>query len=200
MRRLVALLLLTLLLAGCSRGGLPWREDFDAPGSWRAESDATAQVGIADGVLRIYIAVPNQLAWAAAGRDWRDVHLTVEATQVAGPDDNEYGVLMRFRDAGNFYRFSISGDGYYLITKFVDGSPEPLGANWRPSEAIHQGQATNVIEVICQGSTLTLRVNGQELAQVQDSQFSHGDIALYAGSFYESGVEVHFDNLTLVEP
>jgi len=199
MKRLAALLLLTLLLAACSRSDLPWSDDFSSP-TWQAESDATAQVGVEDGVMRIYVAVPNQLAWATAGRDWRDFHLTVEATQVAGPDDNEYGVLARVQDASNFYRFSISGDGYYLITRFVDGSPELVEANWTPSEAIYQGQATNVIEVICQGNTLTLRVNDQELAQVEDNEFSHGDVGLYAGSFYESGVEVHFDNLILVEP
>jgi hypothetical protein len=199
MRRIVALLPLLCLLVACGSDNLPWHDDFSSA-RWQAESDATAQVGVTDGVMRIYIAVPNQLAWATAGQDWRDFRLTVEATQVAGPDDNEYGVLARIQDAGNFYRFSISGDGYYLISKFVDGSPVPLGANWTPSAAIHQGQTTNVIEVICQGRTLTLRVNGEELAQVEDSQFSHGDIGLYAGSFYESGVEVHFDNLTLVEP
>lgn len=199
MRRFAALLPLLFLLVACGSGNLPWHDDFSAPG-WQAESDATAQVGIVDGVMRVYIAVPNQLAWATAGQDWRDFHLTVEATQVAGPDDNEYGVLARIQDNNNFYRFSISGDGYYLVSKFVDGRPTPLGANWTPSAAIRQGQATNIIEVICQGRTLTLRVNGEDLARVEDSQFSHGDIGLYAGSFYESGVEVHFDNLTLVEP
>jgi len=196
-----ALLMVFLLLAACrSGGGLPWSDDFSSLGSWQAESDATAQVAVENGVLTIYVAVPNQLAWAAAGRDLDDFRLAVEATQVAGPDDNEYGVLVRMRDPDNFYRFSISGDGYFLVSKFADGQQVLLGENWTPSEAVYQGQATNVLEVVCQGDTFTFIVNGQQLAQVRDAEFSHGDIGLYAGSFYQGGVEVHFDNLRLAEP
>jgi hypothetical protein len=190
-----------VLLASCGGGsGLPWQEDFAAPGAWQTETDAAAQVAIQDGFLRVYVAIPNQLAWGSAGRDLRDLHLTVEASQVAGPDDNEYGVLVRLQDPGNFYAFSISGDGYYRVSKFVDGEHQVLGSNWTPSEAIRQGAATNVVEVICQGSRLALVVNGQELARVDDDQFARGDVGLYAGSFYEGEVEIHFDNLGVTEP
>lgn len=192
-------LVLLLVACGAQETGLPWQEDFSAPGTWEAESDAAAQVEIQDGVLRVYVAVPGQLAWAAAGRDLADFHLTVEATQVAGPDDNEYGVLVRLEDGSNFYRFSISGDGYYAISKFEDGLPEDL-INWTPSEIIRQGQASNTIEVIAVGEQFTFRVNGQELAQIEDNTFSRGDIGLYAGTFYEGGVEVHFDSLLVEVP
>jgi hypothetical protein len=75
-----------------------------------------------------------------------------------------------------------------------------LSDNWTPSEAINQSQATNLIEVICQGSRMTFVVNGQQLAQVEDDRFTHGDIALYAGSFYQGGVQVNFDNLRVTAP
>ena len=193
---------LLALLVACSSGGqsLPWSDDFSTPGTWQAESDATAQVAVADGTLQIHIAVANQLAWAGAGQDLRDFHLTVDASQVSGPDDNGYGVLARMQDSDNFYRFSISGDGFYMVSKFVDGQQQLLGPNWTPSQAIRQGQATNTIEIICQGGTLTFIVNELLLAEVEDSQFSHGDVGLYAGTFYETGVEVQFDNLVLAEP
>jgi hypothetical protein len=41
------------------------------------------------------------------------------------------------------------------------------------------------------------RVNGTVLAEVEDGSYRNGDIGLYAGSFFEPGVEVHFDNLKL---
>ncbi len=195
------MILVALLLAACSGGqSLPWSEDFSSPGTWLTESDATAEVGVQDGVLRVHVIVPNQLAWASAGVDFSDLRLTVEATQVGGPDDNEYGVLVRMRDPSNFYRFSISGDGYFQVTRFVDGVEEPVGSGWTRSDAIHQGEATNLIEVVADGSRLILRVNGQELTRVEDTHFSHGDIGLFAGTFYEGGVEVHFDNLHVTSP
>ncbi len=200
---LLALLLLLTACSGAALDGeteLPWQEDFSTPGAWLVETDAAAQVAIEEGVLSVHVLVPNQLAWGAAGRDLGDFQLRVEATQVAGPDDNEYGVLVRMQDADDFYRLSISGDGYFLITKFVEGQAEILGANWTPSAAIQQGQATNVIQVLCQGQELVLVVNGQELARVEDDEFASGDVGLYAGTFYEGDVEIHFDNLQITAP
>jgi predicted small lipoprotein YifL len=206
MRRFLGgvMLLLLAVLAGC--GGdqaqsLPWSDDFSAPESgWQVESDASAQVEYADGALRILIQAPNSLAWAAAGRAFSDFRLAVEATQVAGPDDNEYGVLVRMKDPSNFYRFSISGDGYYLVSKYEADQWELLSGDWAYSEAVNMGNATNLIEVVCQGAQMEFLVNGQQLVSLEDQTFSRGDIALYAGAFFEPGVEVHFDNFAIDQP
>jgi len=198
------LVALAALLAACGGEQLPWSDDFSDPASgWQAETDASAEVGYHDGVMRILVKAPNRLAWASAGREFASFRLAVEATQVAGPDDNEYGVLVRMKDADHFYRFSISGDGYYQVGKY-DGEWEVL-VDWSlpPSGAIHMGAATNLLEVVCQGATMIFLVNGVQLAQVEDSSYFRGDVGLYAGSFFEfvePGVEVHFDNLRVEEP
>jgi hypothetical protein len=199
--RILCILWGLFLLGACGKGeGLPWEEDFSAPGAWKLESDAAARVTVEGGALRISVLAPNQLAWASAGKDLRDFHLTVEASQVAGPDDNEYGVLVRMQDPRHFYAFSVSGDGYFLVSRFVDGVRQPLGADWTPSDAVHPGTGKNILEVVAQGNRLTFVVNGQQLVQVEDDRFSHGDVGLYAGSFYEGGVEVQFDNLRVTAP
>ena len=180
---------------------LPWSEDFSDPESgWQAESDASAEVAFHDGVMRILIKAPNRLAWASAGRDFSDFRLDVEATQVAGPQDNEYGVLVRVQDSDHFYRFSISGDGFYQVSKYDGEEWVLLGGDWKPADAIHRGEAANLLQVICEGNRMDFLVNGVQVAQVEDSAYSHGDIGLYAGSFFEPGVEVHFDNLTVSQP
>lgn len=195
--------LVLLLATSCrSEKPLPWSDDFSDPASgWKAESDASAEVAYYDGVMRVLIKVPNSLAWASAGREFADFHLTVEASQVSGPDNNEYGVLVRMQDPEHFYRFSISGDGYYLISKHNGEEWETLsGEDWAPSEAIHTGRATNLLEILCRGTEMTFSVNGVQLGQVSDRSYSRGDIALYAGSFFEPDVEVHFDNLHVSAP
>lgn len=199
-KRLLVVALVVFLVA-CGGEQLPWSDDFSDPaGGWQAESDASAEVRCYEGVMRLLVKVPNRLAWASAGREFSDFRLAVEATQVAGPDDNEYGVLVRMRDADHFYRFSISGDGYYLVSKYDGGAWEVLNGDWTSSDAIHLGAVTNLLEVVCQGATMTFLVNGVTLTQVEDSSYSRGDIGLYAGSFFEPGVEIHFDNLTVTEP
>ena len=199
-KRLLVVALVVFLVA-CGGEQLPWSDDFSDPaGGWQAESDASAEVRCYEGVMRLLVKVPNRLAWASAGREFSDFRLAVEATQVAGPDDNEYGVLVRMRDADHFYRFSISGDGYYLVSKYDGGAWEVLNGDWTSSDAIHLGAVTNLLEVVCRGATMTFLVNGVTLTQVEDSSYSRGDIGLYAGSFFEPGVEIHFDNLTVTEP
>ena len=199
-KRLLVVALVVFLVA-CGGEQLPWSDDFSDPaGGWQAESDASAEVGCYEGVMRLLVKVPNRLAWASAGREFSDFRLAVEATQVAGPDDNEYGVLVRMRDADHFYRFSISGDGYYLVSKYDGGAWEVLNGDWTSSAAIHLGAVTNLLEVVCRGATMTFLVNGVTLTQVEDGSYSRGDIGLYAGSFFEPGVEIHFDNLTVTEP
>jgi hypothetical protein len=190
-----------VLLAACGGEQLDWTEDFSDPASgWQAESDASAEVGYHEGGMRILVKSSNRLAWASAGRSFADFHLAVEATQVAGPDDNEYGVLVRMQDPDHFYRFSISGDGYYLVNKYDGEEWTALSGDWAPSDAIQTGVATNLLEVVCQGATMTFLVNSVQLVQVDDSSYLRGDIGLYAGSFFEPEVEVHFDNLTVTKP
>jgi hypothetical protein len=189
------------LLVACGPEQLPWTEDFSDPTSgWQAESDASAEVGYHEGAMRVRVNVPNRLAWASAGRKLSDFHLSVEATQVAGPDDNEYGLLVRMQDPDHFYRFSISGDGYYLVSKYDGEEWEVLSGDWTPSDAIRLGAATNLLEVVCQGATMAFYVNGELLTEVQDSTYLRGDIGLYAGSFFDPGVEIHFDNLSAAKP
>jgi hypothetical protein len=150
--------------------------------------------------MRVLVREPNRLAWASAGRDLRDMRLTVEATQVAGPDDNEYGLLARMEDSERFYCFAISGDGYFRVTLYDQGDRELLSGDWLPSNAIHRGEATNRLELVCDGSELTFLVNGTQLAQVVDTTLRHGDVGLYAGAFFQPGVEIHFDNLVAAAP
>jgi hypothetical protein len=151
--------------------------------------------------MRILIRMPNSLAWASAERDFSNFRLAVEATQIAGPDDNEYGVLVRMEDPDHFYCFSVSGDGYYLVSKYNGETWETLsGDDWLFSDAIHLGAATNLLEVVCQGGTMTLLVNGIQLVEVNDTSYTRGDVGLYAGSFFEPGVEIHFDDIRVEAP
>ena len=184
------------------KASLPWSDDFSDPTSgWYTEVGSGAEVGYQEGVIRVFIEGANLSAWAFGGHEFSDFRLAIDATQVAGPDDNEYGVQVRIRDSDHFYRFSISGDGYYQVTKHTKGErPELMTAEWVGSDAINEGAATNHLEVVCQGPAMIFFVNGQQLAQVEDADYASGDIGLYAGAFFETGVEIHFDNLSITEP
>ncbi len=196
-RLLLGLTLLGVLFACASQ---TWQESFDDVGDWLISSDAAADVTVADGQLVVHIRQPGQLAWARTDRSFKNFHLTVDATQVSGPLDNEYGVLFRMDGDNSFYVFSISGDGYVRVAHYDRGTWLLLGSDWTPSTAIQQGAATNRLEIVAEGSTLTFWVNGVQVTSVTGADaLRRGDIGLYAGAFNEPGVVIAFDNL-IVEP
>ena len=190
----LCILAAVLLACGAKEHG-PWSETFDETGDWQLSADAAASVAVAEGVLRVHVFEVGQVAWAAAGRTYGDFRLSVEATQVSGPDDNEYGVLVRMAGDQQFYVFSISGDGYARAAWYNSGSWKLLGTDWMSSEAIQQGAATNVLAVEARGATFVFSVNGTQVMQVEDAQLVKGDIGLYAGAFNEADVVIDFDNL-----
>lgn len=117
---------------------------------------------------------------------------------MAGPFDNQYGLLVRYVDRANFYAFWISSDGMYAVQKLLSDDWVDL-VEWTESPVVREGDRTNILRVECEGSEIRFVVNDELLTAVEDSSFAMGDVGLAAGSFDEPGVVVHFDNL-LVRP
>lgn len=179
-----------------------FKDDFSSSNSgW---DQVRADDGITDyenGVYRINVLVPDTDVWANPGLDFTDTQVEVDATKVGGPDDNDFGIICRYQDTDNYYYFIISSDGYYGIGKVVDGEYNLIGMDsMPPSEAINQGADTNHLRADCIGNTLTLYVNGEELDSKEDNEFTSGDVGLLAGTYTESGTDIHFDDFYVYKP
>jgi hypothetical protein len=183
-------------------GSVLFQDDFSDPSSgWDRVTEPDGATDYANGVYRILVSASDLDVWSNPGLSFTDTHIEVDATKIAGDDNNDFGVICRYQDADNFYEMVISSDGYYGIVKIKDGERVPIEQQaMLPSEAIQQGAATNHIRVDCVGSTLALYVGGQQLAEVQDSDFASGDVGLIAGTFDVPGTEIHFDNFTVLKP
>jgi hypothetical protein len=200
------------LLAACGgRGndqslpaGMLYRHDFgENTGDWILESDMDANAVYEGGQLVLQVNVPNLIAWAElAERKFTDFILEIDARQLGGPDDNSYGILFRMRSPAAFYRFDISGDGYYEFSRRNDDDENPWTTitDWVASPAIQQGTNSNRIKIEAQGTHFAFYVNDQLVAEADDTTYRSGGIGLDAGSFSEGAVEVAFDNLVISEP
>jgi hypothetical protein len=177
-----------------------WQDDFSDPGSgWEVgDYPPGGSVKYEDGAY-VVTALTSGRMWGVANRSFGDGMIEVDATQILGPanDNNGYGIVCRVQSNGDGYDLRISGDGFYGIHKFVDEEAETL-VEWTESDVINQGNASNHITAVCNGSTLELTVNGQLLAQVEDTTFTDGDVGLVASSFEEDeATEISFDNLVV---
>lgn len=177
-------------------------DDFSDTGSgWDREQYDGGSTDYLDGQYQILVTEPNSDYWANPGLDLADVRVETLATKAGGPDDNDFGLICRYQDVGNFYYFVISSDGYAGILKASDRDTTALGTgNLEPSDAILLGEATNLIAAECIGNSLRLFVNGQLVIQAEDSDFARGDVGLLAGTFDTPGADIRFDDFRVLEP
>jgi len=176
-------------------------DDFEQPSSgWNTESDSQSAVGYFGGGYFIDLFVPDVSTWSLLGGNYGDIVIEVD-TRVETPTlDNGWGVFCRYLDASNQYGFEIGSDGLYVVYALVDGEFVQL-SDWTFSPAIITGPgAENHIRVSCVGDELELVVNGLTLAQVKDSTFRSGDVALVGATYASGGSRVVFDNLVLRQP
>ncbi len=200
--RLVGGLALSLLIfAGCATSSGTVVDDFSDPASgWGASSHETYVRGYQQGQYLFQIDVPNWFVWVTGGYRYKDVAIRV-TTRSQQETDNHFGVLCRYSE-GSFYYFAISSDGYYGIFRRLNGgSLEPLsGQAMLRSPLVRTGNAENQLTAVCRGTTLTLYVNGEQVARVEDDALTQGDIGMATGTLTEGGTIVWFDDLEAREP
>ncbi|OGO33911.1 MAG: hypothetical protein A2W35_03725 [Chloroflexi bacterium RBG_16_57_11] len=183
-------------------GRVLFSDDFSDPYSgWNQVTAPGGESIYLDGAYRIFVNQPNVDIWSKPGKTFRDVRLEVDAYKVGGERDNRFGLICRAVDDDSFYTFIVSSDGYYGIG-LIDGQEyQLLGMDaLQPSDAIHLGSASNHIRADCVGDTLTLTVNGVQLAQVKDTRFLSGDVGLIAGTYATPGTDIRFDDFVVYQP
>ena len=95
-----------------------------------------------------------------------------------------------------FYFFSVCDDGNFAIFKY---NVNTLGVvtvqDFAHSSAIKQGlNVTNTLDFVANGSTLTLFINAQQVAKVQDNALTAGTFGLAANPGRNDVTDVSFSN------
>jgi hypothetical protein len=210
------LTLLALLLAACAPrmegrvvsplgADVLYRDDFSPAqtGPWITEADDQGYTAVADGRLLIDLNAPNTLQFVTLREPlFDDFILEIDSSQLEGSLDSSRGVLFRMQDGGSFYRFAITGAGFFVVER-RDGDDgwQRLTRDWIESPAIRQGlNATNQLRVQAVGAQISVYVNGELLHQVVDNRYSQGTIAVEAGTFGPGQTRAAFDNLVVRRP
>lgn len=195
------LLLATLILAGCARTAAPFTDDFSDPASgWGAASHETYVRGYQQGRYLMQIDASQWFVWAASGRTYQDAEVDVKVRS-EGVSDNHYGVFCRYTE-GEFYYFAISTDGYYAIfRRDAEGVLQPLtGTGMLRSSLVRLDGSENRIRAVCDGTLLSLYINGERAVQVEDDTLARGDVGMAAGTLRQGGTIVWFDDLKVDRP
>jgi hypothetical protein len=157
-------------------------EAANGPSSWSVSNGALTQTsaigssngGDSFGTFALY----TQGSWT----DYR-FSLTMKST-----DDDAIGVMFRFKDDRNYYRFAWDKQsGFRRLEKRVNGTFTTLATS---STTYTVGQSYSVT-VLAQGTKLQVSIDGQLIFSVTDSALSRGTVGLYTN--YNSGAT--FDNV-----
>jgi hypothetical protein len=157
----------------------------------------TPSVYIADGSYHIVAVEPAELVVGVTRRLSLDqFSLEVDAQQVSGDDDNEYGLVCGYQNDDNYYELAISGDGYAGFFAKRQGRWEQISPfSW--TAAINQGNVVNRLRLEVANNTFSLYVNDELIVQESDRRFGEGLIGFGCGSFTEGVLHCSFDNLSV---
>jgi hypothetical protein len=150
---------------------------------------------IADGAYHVVTADTHQIAVGVSQLlSLENFSLEVDAAQVSGGNDNEYGLVFGYQDDDNYYELAISGDGYVGFFAKERGRWETISA-FSASSAVNQGDAVNRLRLEALEGSFSFYVNGQLALLEFDDRFTAGLTGFGCGSFAESSLHCTFDNL-----
>lgn len=125
--------------------------------------------------------------------NFENVEMTIDVRMIEGIDIGEVDFICRYVDAENNYEFRLFNDGTVGISKWLAGEYINL-VNLQQS-AIELGTSTHTVSISCDGSQLSMSVDGDVVAEVTDESFASGDVALAVYNSSEgTSALVAFDN------
>ncbi len=129
-----------------------------------------------------------------------DARVTINVENY-GINKSEITLLCRYDEAVGWYSFTVAMNGKYNIAardQFVKKSYVLFNG---ATTAIRVGQR-NEISVVCQGRTLILYINGEEVRRIEETKYGieEGKVVLSATTYAVYPINLAVENIQISEP
>lgn len=174
-------------------------DDFSSE-NWGTGTDSDSSVEYANNALQVIVYTTNYFIWSTPNdQDYQDVHLEVTVTSNGTDSTTAFGLMCDQQTTNsNFYYLAMTPAGEYAIAKAVEGQTDLFLTNndqWATSDQIAKNASSYRVGADCGKGTLTLYVDGQQIASVSDSTYTSGGIGVFTWSGEEaSTTNVSFDD------
>ncbi len=217
-RFLLFFVIILLLLNGCStiqnlqfsQDKLPWKssgeilleDDFsDETSGWEIVNNVYELKGYSSEGYLISINNKGGRSISTTGLQFSDIKIQLETRKLTGSNDSYLGIVCRYQDNQNYYRFFVTPDGYTGIVKVIDGESTTLpGGKMSYDHDVKQNDAANLLEVFCVGSQLSLVVNGNLAVNAEDDQLTKGDLGIFAETGQDGAGSFIFTDFKVSKP
>ncbi len=179
-------------------------DDFSSS-KWGTGTDNDSSVEYANEALQMIVYTKNLFIWSTPNtEEYQDIHMEVTAINNDTDATTAFGLICNQQAVkDNFYFFAVTPAGQYAIAKASEGQKDVFLTNedqWAVSELIPKEAPSYRVGADCSNSTLTLYVDGQEIASVSDSSYISGSVALFTFSGEEATTtDVSFDDFLIME-
>jgi hypothetical protein len=173
-------------------------DDFSTADMWSLTS--TAEGGVALSKNELTIAIKGSKAYYFSLREepvLTDFYAEITASPNLCKGADEYGLLLRVSESGDYYRFSLSCDSQVRLDRVIGSaasSPQP----WLLSGDVPPGAPSiSRLGVRAEGSEMRFFVNGQHQFTVTDPLLASGRLGIFARSTGANAVTINFSNLVI---
>jgi len=180
------------------------KDDFsDSKSGWGTGTDTDSSVEYSNGGLQTQVFTPNYLTWSTPNStDYENVHIEVTATHNDTNPTTAFGLICNGQGVlASHYYFVITPSREYAIAKASVALSDVFLTNndqWGTSDLITENAASYRIGADCGNGTLTLYVDGNQIASVSDTTYTTGRVGVIAWSGDEApSADVVFDDFVV---
>ena len=214
----ILLIIGLLILDGCSiitniqfsQDKLPWKDNKDIlleddfsndTTGWEIVNNVYELKGYSSAGYLISINNQGGRSISTTGLQFTDSIIQVETRKLTGSSDSYIGIVCRYQDNQNYYRFFVTPDGYTGIVRVVKGESSTLpGGKMNYNHDVVQDDGINLLEVSCVGSQLKLMVNNKLAVSAEDDQLKQGDVGLFAETGQDGPGSFIFNKFLVTKP
>lgn len=131
--------------------------------------------------------------------EYEDVAVTINA-QNRGRNNNNVSLICRMNSDGtNWYEFSVESGGLWYLYA-MDGKYNIIDNGG--TNALKQGKEVNEYKLVCEGSEITMYVNGDEIKSVTDNKYGFGEglVGFNISSLNVLPITVEVNSFEISEP
>ncbi len=179
-------------------------DNFSSP-KWGTGTDTNSSVEYANNALQVIVYKTNYFIWSTPNTNtYQNFHAEVTVTNNGTDSTTAFGIMCDQQDVkNNFYYLAMTPAGEYAIVKAAEGQKDIFLTNndaWAASDKIAKDASSYRVGADCGSGTLTLYVNGQQIASVSDMSYTSGGVGLFVWSGENAKTtNVSFDDFLMTD-
>ena len=188
-----------------SGGTILLSDDFTS-NTWGTGTDSSSSVVYMNNALRFSVFTKDYFVWSNPNDvDYKNVHMEVTVKNNGTHPTTAFGLVCNQHgaDLSSFYYLAMTPAGEYAIVKAESGQNDVFLTNngaWGFSDQIAQNAASYRVGADCSNGTLTLYVDGKQIASVSNSTYAEGGVGLFAWSGEDTAsADVSFDDFVMTQ-